>query len=203
MSSQTPTFDEMMALFLETREQIKETDQLVKEYVKKQDESIRKQEEAAKKQLAEEKKWNKRFAEFSDRLGDLIATMVRGGIVRLFQELGYSFSRCSRGGTSFRDDTIGVHGEIDLFLEDGDYALLVEVKLKLSIDDVKDHIERVEKYRLYADARNDKRRLIAAVGGGIIPDNVRDFALKNGLYVILQSGENVKVISPEGEPKIW
>jgi len=141
-SAPIPTYEQMMALFLENREQLKETDRILKDAIRKSEE--------------DQRAWNKRFAEFGDRLGELIETMVERGVVRLFQELGYSFSRCSRN-TKFRDETLGVHGEIDLFLEDGDDALLIEVKTKLSIDDVKDHIERVGKFRSYADARNDKR----------------------------------------------
>jgi len=56
---------------------------------------------------------------------------------------------------------------------------------------------------LYADYRNDKRQFIAAVGGGVIDDNVRDFALKRGLFVIMQSGKNIEVIQPKGKPKVW
>jgi len=189
MSTTTPTFEEMMALFRETGRQI--------------DEMRQAQAEADKRYKKEQKAWNKRFAEFSDRLGELIETMVRGGIVQLFRDLGYTFTQITRRGFSFRDNTIGVHGEVDLFLENGDYALLVEAKLKLSIDDVKDHMERVKKFRLYSDARHDKRRLIAAVGGGVIPDNVRDYALKHGLFVVQQSGKNIEVIPPEGDPKVW
>ncbi|MCL2742903.1 MAG: hypothetical protein FWE67_03535 [Planctomycetaceae bacterium] len=191
-----PTFEEMMALFRETEKQSRKTDKQIRELRL----SLKEAEERRKK---EQKNWNKRFAEFGDRIGELIETMVRGGIVHLFQELGYTFTQCSRRGMSFREDAIDVHGEVDLFLENGDYALLVEVKTKLTIDDIKDHLERIKKYRLYADYRNDKRQFIAAVGGGVIDDNVRDYALKHGLYVILQSGRNIEVIQPEGKPKVW
>ncbi|MCL2744068.1 MAG: hypothetical protein FWE67_09465 [Planctomycetaceae bacterium] len=184
-----PTFEEMMAMFRESREQIIE---------------LRlSQEKAEERRKKEQKEWNKRFAEFGDRIGELIETMVRGGIVQIFQELGYTFTQCSRRGMSFREDAIGVHGEVDLFLEDGDYALLVEVKTKLTINDIKDHVRRVKKYRLYADYRNDKRHFIAAVGGGVIDDNVRDFALKRGLFVIMQSGKNIEVIQPKDKARVW
>ncbi|MCL2743843.1 MAG: hypothetical protein FWE67_08330 [Planctomycetaceae bacterium] len=191
-----PSFEEVMALFIKNGEQIREMRLAQKE-------TARIVEENALAQKREQKKWNKRFAEFGDRIGELIETMVRGGIVQLFQELGYTFTQCSRRGMSFREDAIGVHGEVDLFLEDGDYALLVEVKTKLTIGDIKEHIKRVKKYRLYADYRNDKRHFIAAVGGGVIDDNVRDYALKRGLFVIMQSGKNIEIIQPTDKPKVW
>jgi hypothetical protein len=94
-------------------------------------------------------------------------------------------------------------GEIDFFLENGEFALLVEVKTNLTVDDVREHQERLQKFRLWADARNDKRQFLAAVGGGVVQENVRMFALKQGMFVVQQSGENVEVLVPEGKPKVW
>jgi hypothetical protein len=54
-----------------------------------------------------------------------------------------------------------------------------------------------------SDLRSDKRKFIAAVGGGVVREYVREFALKQGRYVIRQSGESVEVIPPEGEPRMW
>jgi hypothetical protein len=52
----------------------------------------------------------------------------------------------------------------------------VEVKTRASIDDVRDHAERMEKLRRYFDVRNDKRKSFGAIAAAVIPDNVRDFA---------------------------
>jgi hypothetical protein len=41
------------------------------------------------------------------------------------------------------------------------------------------------------------------VAAAVIPDNVLDFALKQGFYVIEQSGDNVSIKKPEGSPKAW
>ena len=165
----TITYDQMMALFLETREQIQET--------------------------------HRAIARLGDRLGQLVAAMVEGGIVRMFKELGYEFD-VYNPRYRFGNKELG-YGEVDLFLENGDYALLVEVKTNLSVDDVKEHQERLKKFRLVANAKNDQRRFIAAVGGGIIQQNVRDFALKQGMFVVQQSGENIEVLAPKGKPMVW
>jgi hypothetical protein len=149
-----------------------------------------------------QKETDKKLAKLGDRIGELVESMVEGGIVRLFQTLGYEFTRCSRR-VEFKNKERNVSGEIDLFLENGEYALLVEVKTNLSDDDVRDHVERLKKFRVDADSRGDKRQFLAAAGGGIIRENVQKFALKQGMYVIQQSGENVEVIPPDGEPKVW
>jgi hypothetical protein len=94
--------------------------------------------------------------------------------------------------------------EVDILLEDGEEALAVEVKSKLSIDDVREHAQRMEKLRRYADGHRDRRRLVGAVAGAIIGEGVQAFALKNGFYVISQAGDTVKIDVPEGfVPRAW
>jgi hypothetical protein len=178
----------MMTLFRESKERMDQ-------YALAQEKSRLEWEERAKR-------LDKKISDLGDRVGQLVESMVEGGVVRLFRALGYSFNDISRA-REFRQPALGISGEIDLFLENGDVALLVEVKTNLSVDDVKDHIERLEKFRSVADFRKDRRRFIAAVGGGVVRESVRNFALKQGMYVIHQSGENVEVISPDGEPRVW
>jgi hypothetical protein len=39
----------------------------------------------------------------------------------------------------------------------------------------------------------NNRKLIGAVAGGIVPESVKRYAQKRGLYVLVQSGESVNV----------
>ena len=193
MSSTPPlTYEQMMEMFRETREGLKESREGLKELRKRSEEVFRAQ-----------KATDKKLAALGNRIGELVAAMVEGGTVRLFRELGYSFDLWAKRGASFGSRELGIEGEIDFFLENGEYACLVEVKTNLSVDDVKDHIERMEKFRLCSNQKGDNRQFIAAVGGGVVRTNVRDFALKQGLYVIQQSGENVEVLPPAGKPHLW
>jgi hypothetical protein len=43
------------------------------------------------------------------------------------------------------------------------------------------------------DAHGDKRFLVGAVAGGIAPENVVRYAQKQGLYVVIWSGEAATV----------
>ncbi|MDR1352294.1 MAG: hypothetical protein LBK05_03335, partial [Treponema sp.] len=80
----------------------------------------------------------------------------------------------------------------------------VEVKTKPTVEDVKDHIGRMEKLRRYADGHGDSRRLMGAVAGAIFPDGVKSFALKSGFYVIEQAGDTAKIDVPDGFiPREW
>jgi hypothetical protein len=212
------TFEQLMELFRDTDRRMKETDRQMKETDRQMKETDRQMKETGLKiketdrilqesiqeMRASNKRTDKKLAEFGDRLGEIIEVIVEGGIVRKFRELGYSFSGCSRR-YEFENKQLAISGEIDLFLEDGDDALAAEIKTKLTISDIKEHIKRMERFRKYADARNDKRRFLAAVGGGVVCKEVQDYAMKNGIYVIIQSGESVEIAPlPKGfKARVW
>jgi len=119
--------------------------------------------------------------------------------------LGYSTTKYGRN-FKFGQQGTAESGEIDLYIEDGDVAILVEAKTTLKTEDVLEHIERLEKYRRCIDAAgSDSRRFIGAVAGAVVEENVAAFAQKHGMYVIAQSGKAFEIIpSPEGfVPKKW
>ncbi|GHT41634.1 hypothetical protein FACS189443_3660 [Planctomycetales bacterium] len=202
----------------ETSLQMKETDQILKENAREmkefQQETSLQQKETdrivqetslqLRENAREMKETNKKIAELGNRIGELVEVMVEGGVVRKFRELGYPFTGCSRR-YKFENKELEVSGEIDLFLENGDCALAVEVKTNCSVRDIQDQMDRMERFRQYADARNDKRQFLAAVGGGVIHKMVQEYALKQGIYVILQSGETVEIAElPKGfKAKRW
>ncbi|GHT26919.1 hypothetical protein FACS18942_05280 [Planctomycetales bacterium] len=198
---------EMKEFQQETARILQETDQILKENAREMKETDRIVQETSlqlRENAREMKETNKRIAELGDRIGELVEVMVEGGIVRKFRALGYSFTGCSRR-YRFENKELEVSGEIDLFLENGDCALAVEVKTNCSVRDIQDQIKRMAKFRQYADARNDKRQFLAAVGGGVIHKTVQEYALKQGIYVILQSGETVEIAPlPKGfKAKRW
>jgi hypothetical protein len=142
------------------------------------------------------KETDRKISALGSRIGEIIENMVGGGnIVKQFQALNIPIHAHSRNKI-FGIEGTNESGEIDVFLENGDVVILIEVKTKLTDDDVRKHIQRMEKYRLYG---NDKRRIMGAVAGGVASKEVIDFAHHNGLYVIIQSGEAVEIIAqPKG-----
>ena len=127
------------------------------------------------------KETRKQISELGMSMGLVIEYMVGSGIVGQFQDLGIDISSLSRDKTFGKRGT-EESGQIDVFLENGDLVILVEVKTKLTDDAVREHLERLEKYRLYG---NEKRRIQGAVAGAVAPGNVIRFAHRQGLYVII------------------
>ena len=46
-------------------------------------------------------------------------------------------------------------------------------------------------------------QFIAGAVGDVVKKNVQDYALKQGMFIVQQSGENVEIFVPEGKPMIW
>jgi len=153
------------------------------------------------------KKTNKKISDLGSRVGEIIVNMVKGNIVEKFQDLGYEDIDVCYERVKFGSRRLGTNGEIDLLLENGNVAILIEVKTTLETADVRKHIERIEKYRRHVDAkgRGDHQRFIGAVAGAVIEGDAEKVAHENGIYVIVQSGKAVEIIeTPEGfKAKEW
>jgi hypothetical protein len=93
---------------------------------------------------------------------------------------------------------------VDLLLENGDAVLAVEVKTHLTSADVREHLRRMEKLRVYADGHGDGRKFLGAAAGAVAPQTVKVFAVKSGFFVLEQSGDTIRINVPEGfKPREW
>jgi hypothetical protein len=215
-------FDKVWAVVQEIAKQMKETNEETDRRMQKSsEETDRKLQETAQKirEASEEtdrkfqetdrlmrkliKETNKQIGDLGSRLGELTEHLVSPGIEKKFNTLGYGFTRCNPNAL-FEDESLNLALEVDLFLENGDCAMAVEVKANLKTGDVKDHMNRMEKLRRYANAHKDSRKFYGSVAGAVISKEVREFALKKGFYVIAQSGDTMAVDVPEDfKPKAW
>jgi hypothetical protein len=186
-----PTFETVWALVKEVAENQKETDRQIKETAERQKETDRQM-----------KEYNKRFGDFTRRFGEVVEYMIAPNLREKFRELGYDFPKANPN-SDVSDHTNNIYLEIDVLLENGDKALLVEIKTKLTTEHIHDHIERLEKMREYADLRGDKRSFLGAVAGVVIASNVKEYALKQGFFVIEPSGETFTITPPNNKPKEW
>jgi len=184
-------FQQVWACLMENREQLKEltenqkeTDRIVKENAKQQE------------------KTDMQLGKLGNRFGDVIEYLVAPNLCEKFKELGFIFPKTNLN-SKVRDYDNNIFFEVDIMLENGEKAMLVEVKSKPSAEDVQEHIERLEKIRTYADLHGDQRTFLGAVAGVVMTDNIRDYVLKQGFFVIEPSGETFNIIPPTGDPKEW
>jgi hypothetical protein len=134
--------------------------------------------------------------------GEVADYMLAPYLREKFREMGLNFPLTSSGSVVSDYDN-GLFLEFDVILENGDRAMLVEVKTKLSAEDVTDHAKRLEKMRAYADLYGDKHAFLGAVAGVAITPDVKEYALGQGFYVIEPFGESFNITPPDGKPKEW
>ncbi|GHU26081.1 hypothetical protein FACS1894164_16710 [Spirochaetia bacterium] len=198
------TFEQVWAMFQETDRKMQETDRKMQETDRKIQESNEKMDRMFEETNRVVKAVSRDIGKLGNRFGDLVEHLVSPGIKNKFNDLGYRFTK-SAPTVVYDDSTRKTLAEVDLLLENGDYVLAVEVKSQPTIDDVKDHIKRMETLRGYADEHHDKQIYLGAVAGAVFSDSVKNFSLKTGFFVIEQSGDTMQILTaPEPwQPKAW
>ena len=95
------------------------------------------------------------------------------------------------------------HMEIDLLVVNTDPAALVEVKSKLKNEHVREHLARLSEFKEFFPEYVNKR-VMGAISGIIVEENVERYAMNQGLFVIVQSGETVKMANEQAfNPRVW
>jgi hypothetical protein len=195
MAEQQITYEGVRELIRQDfdRRMREESDQRREKSSRRREKSDRKFDRQMQELAALVKKTHKDVGALTSRIGEIIENMVGGGnIVKQFQALKIPINAHSRNKTFGMEGT-DEEGEIDVFLENGDLVILIEVKTRLTDSDVRKHIKTMKKYRLFG---KDARRILGAVAGGVVSKEVKDFAHKQGMYVLVQSGEAVEIVPP-------
>ena len=174
-----PNFDTVWAVLQDVAERQRETDRIMKET-------------------------NKKIGRLGNSLGDIIEYQVMPCALEKFRKHGFIFTK-AYPHAFIKDEKNNIVTEVDITLENGDKVMLIDVKVKLKSDDIDEHIERIKKVKTHAGLRGDKRLLLGAVAGMVISDSERNYAMKNGLYVIEPSGESFTIAAPKGNytPREW
>ncbi|TSE26054.1 DUF3782 domain-containing protein [Tepidimonas aquatica] len=148
------------------------------------------------------KQLERQLGQLGNRLGMFVQDMVMPAVVRLFQQQGIPVHRVYPNAVA-RDDSGQAVMEIDLLVINGERAIAVECKSRLSSDDVDVHIERLQRFRACFTEHADKV-LHGAVAAMSAPDEVVRYAERQGLYVLVQADDDVVVRNQPGfEPKAW
>ncbi|MFM6731122.1 MAG: DUF3782 domain-containing protein [Microcystis panniformis] len=143
---------------------------------------------------------SQQIGELGNRLGEFVEWQVRPAVVRLFQERGIDVHEF-HPGISVKRDNEGL--EIDLLVVNDTDAILVEVKSKLTQRDVDEHLQRLAKFKRLMPRFRDVKAL-GAVAAMIVPNEVASYACRQGLFVLVQSGENVIILNDaEFTPQVW
>lgn len=191
LTTPPPTFDDILRLLQELVASQKETDQKFKDtdqQIRDTSQQIKEMSQATDRKI---KEVSTQIGRLGNRLGDFIEEAVRPAAVRLFRERGIDVHEVHQNIIAKRD---GESLELDLLVVNDTDTVAVECKSNLSIDDVNEHLERLGKLKRllprYADSC-----VYAAVAGMVIPSHVAAYAIRKGMFVIGQNGDDLSLLN--------
>jgi hypothetical protein len=196
-------FQEIWSLFKETDKKFKETDEELKKTNKVVEETSRTVEETSRT-VKETSKTAKEMIKAVDSLTGKWSKFVEGLIApaaeRLFKERGIKVDTIYQRVKRHKN---GKEMEVDILAINSEYAVLIEAKSTLKVEDIKEHIERLKKFKIFFPEYSG-RKVVGAVGGIVIDEDSDKYAYKSGLFVITESGESVRILNDKKfRPKIW
>ncbi len=182
-------FQEIWGLFKDTDKKFKETDKEIEKTSKTVEEMSKTVEETSKAVNALTGKWSK-----------FVEGLIIPSVERLFKERGIEVDKVYQRVKTHRN---GNDMEVDILAINGEYAVLIEAKSTLKIEDINDHIERLKDFKSFFPEYSD-RKVIGAVGGIVIEEESDRYAYRKGLFVIAERGESVKILNDSKfKPKVW
>lgn len=128
----------------------------------------------------------------SNNNGDMAEEFFYNGLRSKMELNGIRFEYA---GKNINRDRRGLHDEFDIVLVNSDTAVVIEVKYKVHPKDVEKVIKsKAPHFReLFKEYSNYK--LYMGIAGMAIPEDVKNMAIEQGLYVLTQSGDNILVLN--------
>jgi hypothetical protein len=184
----------------ETDRKFQETERLLKERSEETERKFRETDRKFQETRELLDRLSRRFGDLGNRLGEFVEAMVEPALVDLFRARGLDVSEVHRRVTSRRG---GEAIEIDLLVVDGDTAVAVECKSRLTKEEVERHVERMNKFKRLLPKYADMR-VHGAVAGMVVDEDAIQAAQAAGLWVLAQSGETVALKNnPDFAPRVW
>lgn len=170
-------FQKVWFLFKENEERMKETDEQMKETDKRIKETDR-----IVRQLS---------TMFTSNWGKLMEALISPSCLKLFRERGFDIHRTY---TRVEIDEPGLEGEFDIILANGKEVVIIEVKTTLKVSDVNYFLEKMARIREFFPDFKDKS-IYGGVAAISYDESSNKYALRKGLFVIVNSGEGLVKIA--------
>jgi hypothetical protein len=205
------TADEVWALLRElleaqkeTDRKFQETDRQLQERVQETDRRIQERAQETDRRIQETDRQiqevNRQLGRLGGQWGLFVENLVAPSCERLFTERGIPVHMVSRRVLKRKDgDTL----EIDVLVVNLGHVVMVEVKSSLRVDDVKELLEDLRRFRHFFPEYAD-HQLHGAVAGMRIEEGADRFAYRQGLFVLAQTGDSMRILNDAAfEPKSW
>ncbi len=209
------TIEDFYKLFQESERQRQETERILRESLERSqadfDRRMAESKAEADRRAAEAEarlaraeaiaaQANQAVNNLSSRWGRFVENLVAPAVLRLFQSRGiavqevYQRVRSARGNRNL---------EVDILAVDDDVAVIVEVKSRLTQENIRQCLQTLEQFKS-AFPHYANYRLYGAVAAIEIDGEVDIYAYNQGLFVIQQAGDTVEISNAKDFiPRTW
>ncbi|MGK7882967.1 MAG: DUF3782 domain-containing protein [Crocosphaera sp.] len=187
-------------LFEETERRFRETEEILRKEREETDRQIKEVNKEIKEVNKQIKEVNKQIGNLGGKWGRFVENMVAPACETIFLNRGIPVHQVSqRVKKRLENKTL----EIDVLVTNENHVLVVEVKSSLGIDNVKELINDLKEFRQFFPEYNQKQ-LYGAVAGIEMEEGADKYAYRQGLFVLVQTGETVSILNDEKfRPKTW
>jgi hypothetical protein len=175
------------------REQSQQTDRILKEQSQEMDRRFRETDRRIREV-------NKQIGDLGGKWGRFVENIVAPACETIFLKRGIPVHQVSQ---RVKKRLNGEILEIDVLVTNANHVLVVEVKSTLGVDNIKELMEDLGKFRQFFPEYANKQ-LYGCVAGIEIEEGADKYAYRQGLFVLTQTGENVTILNDmEFQPKCW
>ena len=169
----------------ELKESRKKFDEEMKESQRKLDEGLE------KSRIEFDRKMNKMRGIWSNAWGDFVESLVSGSLVKMIQEWIPSINTIMKNIEGQRN---GYDCEFDIIAINNDSLVVVEVKSTLSVQDVKDFLEKLQNFSMFLPQFKNYK-VYGAVAYLKVTQGAEKFAMKQGLFAIRATGDSGEILN--------
>ena len=142
---------------------------------------------------------------FNQRWGDLVESLVKGKLVKIFQEQNIDISQTQERTTAERETADGkiVKREIDIIVANGTELVAVEVKTSLTRKDVEYFLEVLSSFKEFFPRYKDE--ILYGAMAYLKAENKSDIlAEEKGLFIIRATGDSAHLVNHKNfKPKAF
>ena len=180
----------------EMKESRKKFNEELKESRRQFDEEMKESQERLNKGLEKsrmefDKKMNKMRGIWSNAWGDFVESLVSGSLVKMLQEWIPSINMIMKNIEGQRN---GHDCEFDIIAVNNEALVATEVKSTLSVQDVKDFLEKLKNFSMFLPQFKNYK-VYGAVAYLKVTQGAEKFAMKQGLFAIRATGDSGEILN--------
>lgn len=191
LDPKTMSWDDIKQVLADTSLKMQENERLIKELRENGKEIDRRMEESDRKL---KDRIDKLTTRFTSQSGHILEGLMEPSAMKMFQDKGYNIDRCWKNFKRHVKD-IGKKLGVDLLLLDDEIAIIVEVKINCTKQDIDHFINQMQSFKEICPEYADKEIMLAIAAINYDRDADK-YAHEQGLFVIRVYDDRIFALNP-------